>query len=359
VSVLAQPDIREPGEVDAAWLSAVLQAGGVDATVESFTAEPVGTGQIGDSVRFRLSYARGGPDAPASLVGKFPAAGAESRAAGVRLGNYIREVRFYQRLAATALVQTPRCYFADVDEATSAFVLMMEDLAPAAQGDQLRGVSLAQARLVVEQAGRLHASHWGDDGLDELPWVSGSKAAPPSAASTDVVTALWAAFKARYAEQLRPDWIAAGDWLSGRFIDFGESHDGPRCLTHNDFRPDNMMFGTRAGGHPVTVLDWQSFAYGAGPTDLAYFLAGALPPDVRRKHEPELLELYLRTLEAHGVTGYRMDDLRRHYGRGAYLLFATAFFAAMIVTQTERGDRMFLQMLGSAVEHMRDHGVLP
>jgi len=67
-------------------------------------------GQIGDSVRFRLDYARGGEDAPASLVGKFPAAGDESRKTGVALGNYIREVRFYQQLAPTALIHTPRCY---------------------------------------------------------------------------------------------------------------------------------------------------------------------------------------------------------------------------------------------------------
>jgi di/tricarboxylate transporter len=53
-----------------------------------------------------------------------------------------------------------------------------------------------------------------------------------------------------------------------------------------------------------------------------------------------------------------MDDLKRHYGQGAYLLFVTAFFAAMVVTQTERGDAMFLRMLGGAAEHMRDHDAL-
>lgn len=355
---MSVPDIREPGEIDAAWLSKVLAAGGVDAVVESFEAQPVGTGQIGDSVRFRLSYARRGEDAPDAIVGKFPAAGAESRATGIMLGNYLREVRFYQQLAPGALVQTPRCYFTDVDEATSNFVLMMEDLAPAVQGDQLRGVSLEQARLVVEQAAKLHASHWGDDGLDELPWVSGSKAAPAGAANEEMVSALWAGFKFRYGDRLKPEWTEVGDWLAPRFQQFGDPAGGPRCLTHNDFRPDNMMFGTPAGGYPVAVLDWQSFAYGSGPTDLAYFLAGALAPEVRRAEEPALLALYLDTLKAHGVQGFGMDELKPLYGRGAYLLFATAFFAAMVVTQTERGDEMFLQMLGSAAEHMRDHGVV-
>ena len=42
------------------------------------------------------------------------------------------------------------------------------------------------------------------------------------------------------------------------------------------------MFASAAGGYPVTTLDWQSFAYGEGATDVAYFLAGALSPDVRR-----------------------------------------------------------------------------
>lgn len=358
MTVLARPDIRAPAEIDAGWLTAVLQGVGVDAVVRSFTAEPVGTGQIGDSVRFKLDYERRSADAPASLVGKFPAAGEESRNTGVMLGNYIREVRFYQQLARKALLRTPRCYFAEVDEATSAFVLMMEDLAPAVQGDQLQGVTLEQARLVVIEAAKLHASHWGDDGLDELPWVSGSRAAPRSMVTEDMVVALWEGFKQRYDGRLKPEWVAAGDWLSRRFAGFGAEHDGPRCLTHNDFRPDNMMFASAAGGYPVTVLDWQSFAYGAGPTDLAYFLAGALPSEVRRAHEPEFLRLYHETLTDLGVTSYGFEDLERHYGRGAYLLFGTAFFAAMIVTQTERGDRMFLQMLGSAADHMWDHGVI-
>lgn len=357
-AVLTRPDIRPPGAIDAAWLTAVLQTGGVDAVVAGFTAQPVGTGQIGDSVRFRLRYERAAAEAPASLVGKFPAAGEESRRAGVALGNYLREVRFYQELAATALISTPRCWFADVAEATSDFVLMMEDLAPAEQGDQLAGVSLEQARLVVVEAARLHASHWADERLDALPWVSGSAAAPKSMATPELITALWGAFKDRYGPQLKAEWVAAGDWLAGRFMEFGAAHDGPRCLTHNDFRPDNMMFASAQGGHPVTVLDWQSVSYGAGATDLAYFLAGALPGDVRRAHEAELLGLYPATLGELGVTGYPMADLKRHYGRGGYLLFATAFFAAMVVTPTERGDRMFLQMLGSASDHLWEHGAI-
>ncbi len=51
-----------------------------------------------------------------------------------------------------------------------------------------------------------------------------------------------------------------------------------------------------------------------------------------------------------------MDDLKRHYGQGGYLLFLTGFFASMVVTQTERGDDMFMQMVGCPPpDHMADH----
>jgi hypothetical protein len=352
------PSIRPPEAIDGAWLSQVLQLGGVDAVVDRVEARPIGTGQIGDSVRFSLGYRHAPSGAPTSLVGKFPAAGAESRATGVRLGNYLREVRFYQALAPTARIATPFCWFADVDEATSDFVLIMQDLAPATPGDQLKGVTLAEARAVIVEAARLHASHWADDWLDTLPWVSGSAASPPSAATNEAVTMLWQAFKARYGARLDPRWAEVGDRLSRNFAAVGAPGEAPRCLTHNDFRPDNMMFATTPGGAPVTVLDWQSFAYGVGATDVAYFLAGALPPDVRRAHERELLSLYHATLVAEGVTGYGADDLARDYAKGGYLLFLTAFFAAMIVTQTPRGDDMFIQMLSSAAEHMLEHDAL-
>ncbi len=69
---MTRPDIREPGDIDAAWLTAVLAEGGVEAEVRSFTARQVGTGQIGDSVRFTLDYARRGEGAPDSLVVRQP-----------------------------------------------------------------------------------------------------------------------------------------------------------------------------------------------------------------------------------------------------------------------------------------------
>ncbi len=93
-----------------------------------------------------LEYSSRGSDAPDSLVGKFPAADADSRNFGIEFGIYKKEVNFYKFLQPKARITTPHCYFTEIDEATSEFVLLMSDEAPAAQGDQLEGIDLSQAR---------------------------------------------------------------------------------------------------------------------------------------------------------------------------------------------------------------------
>jgi hypothetical protein len=351
---LTIPIIR-PEAITPAWLTDVLGHGGVAAQVNSFTARPVGTGQIGQSIKFILDYAHAPPDAPASLVGKFPSPEAESRNAGVVLGNYIREVNFYKHLAPTALIATPKCYFTDVDPATSEFVLMMEDLGPAEQGDQLTGCTLEQARLAVREAANLHASHWDDGEIEDLAWVSGTRAAGQrGSADPNAIIGLWQAFCARYGTRIGGDSRSIGDTLVANFDRYNALYTGPKSLVHIDYRPDNMMFATPAGGRPLTVLDWQSLAFGPGVTDVAYFLAGALPREQRRALERDLVREYHERLSALGVAGYGYETCWRDYRSRAFALFMVAFYASMIVTQTPRGDAMFMAMLRSASDQILD-----
>jgi hypothetical protein len=352
---MSAPDIRMPGDVTADWLSAVLAQGGVDAQVSRFTAKAVGAGMIGDSVRFTLDYARAGADAPRSIVGKFPSAGEESRNAGVSLGNYMREVRFYQHLAKTALIRTPFCYFTDVDPVSHDFVLMMEDLNPARQGDQLAGASIADARSVVEEAAKLHASHWQDDAMFAFDWLNATAGDGPSF-DVNEISALWDGFRARYGERVTPEAAKIGDALCANWLKY-DHVDGPRGLNHADFRPDNMMFKDSAEGPQMVMLDWQSVGYGNPATDVAYFLAGAITPDERKEHGAALLAHYHATMGRHGVT-YDPAHFERHFARGSFQLFLTAFFAAMLVTQTPRGDDMFFRMANGAVDQILDTGAM-
>lgn len=347
--------ILRPERITPAWLTRVLAEGGVEARVRDFTAKRVGTGQIGQSVRFALDYGDAAPaGAPASLVGKFPADEEESRNTGITLGNYIREVNFYKFLAPTARIATPRVWFTDVDPATSEFVLMMEDLAPAEQGDQLKGCTLEQARLAVREAANLHASHWNDTAIEDLAWVSGThEAGRRGSADPDALASLWKNFCARYGDRLSADAKTVGSALVANYGAYDSWYRGPKSLVHIDYRPDNMMFASAKGGRPLTVLDWQSLAFGCGVTDVTYFLAGALDRDTRRKLEKDLLREYHERMRSMGVD-YDFELLWRDYRSRAFALFLVAFYASMIVTQTPRGDDMFMQMITSSTDQVMD-----
>ncbi len=340
-------------KITPAWMTNVLGKAGFDARVAQIQGKRVGTGQVGESVRFTLIYDGPAKGAPATVVGKFPSSDPVSRATGVDLGNYFREVWFYRNLAAGAGVTTPKCLHADVDPESHDFVLIMEDLAPAQPGDQMRGVTVEAAALVLEEAAKLHASHWGDDALDDMPWVQESRAAKPFSTG-EMMRALWAGFRDRYGARIRPDCVEIGEAITANFEGFKTGYDGPRCLVHNDFRPDNMMFRTADGGYPVAVVDWQSYGYGGCMADVSYFMAGALGRDERRAHEDRLLRGYHARLIALGVGDYDFDALWRDYARFSPALFIMAFAASMIVERTERGDAMFFAMLETGASLVTD-----
>lgn len=345
--------ILRPAAVTPDWLTRVLVKAGHDVRVGDFAAKRVGTGQVGESVRFTLTYDGDAKGAPATVVGKFPSSDETSRSTGVLFGNYVREVKFYNELAASSLIATPRVFHADVDLATHEFVLIMEDLAPATQGDQLKGVTVDQAALVLGEAAKLHASHWGQDQFDQAPWLH-NVAASPKNTPDDMMAQLWAGFCDRYGARVRPEVRRIGDTITAAFDRFQFGYDGPKCLTHNDFRPDNMMFGTAQGGYPIVVVDWQSLGYGCCMADVSYFLGGALSGADRRAHDRDLLQAYHAQLVALGVQNYSFERLWRDYAHYSFALFNMGYAASMIVERTERGDDMFFAMIDTAAAHITD-----
>ncbi len=67
-------------------------------------------------------------------------------------------------------------------------------------------------------------------------------------------------------------------------------------LVHGDYRLDNMLFGQPGADRPLTVVDWQTVAWGPAMTDVAYFLGCALPTDLRREGYDDLLGGYHEAL---------------------------------------------------------------
>src|SRR5262245_46409774 len=99
--------IPTAASITAEWLTDILHGAGHSAVnVRSFTCAQIGTGQIGKCIRFALDLDGDDPTAPRCLVGKFPSDDPTSRATGVALQNYIKEVTFYRELRHRVSINT-------------------------------------------------------------------------------------------------------------------------------------------------------------------------------------------------------------------------------------------------------------
>jgi Phosphotransferase enzyme family len=321
-------------ELDADWLQMALDSG----PVSSFEAEQIGTGQMSSSHRIRLSYAAGG--GPATAVLKVAASDPTSRATGLGLGIYEREVRFYRELAPRIDGPLPACWAAAYDETEGWFTLLLEDAAPACAGDQIAGCDVAQATLALEALARLHAPVFEDAQLSSSGWLN-----RPSPVSGALVAGLLPEFWQRYGDRVAPEHRA----LCERFVLRLDSWLGlrrpPQGLVHGDFRLDNLLFADPGSARPVTVVDWQTVGWGSAMGDAAYFISGALPVAQRRSYERELFDGYYEALCHHGAAAPGAEQCWLQYRLQCFGGVLMVLVAAMIVQRTERGDDMFMAML--------------
>jgi aminoglycoside/choline kinase family phosphotransferase len=300
---------------------------------------------MGTSVRYALAYDGDAASAPASVVCKFASADPTSRSTGVQLRTYEVEVAFYRDVARSVDMRIPRCHFGDIDLASGEFVLVLEDLAPCRQGDQLAGCTVDEAALAMEELAKLHAPRWNDAALARVEWLNRNATAESLAFSEMLLPQLLPGFLTRYADRLEPRHVALAELLMSRIGHFLRDRPGPRAVQHGDYRLDNMLFGTDAGGYPLAVVDWQTVVWGPPAFDAAYFLGAGLQVDDRRRHERALLRRYHDALVARGVGDYGWDDLWLDYRRYAFGGFLMAIGASVMVVQTPRGDEMFLTMI--------------
>jgi len=344
--------IDHPDAITPDWLTGVIRANGCEAEVASLRASPVGTGQMADNYRLHIEYAARDAGAPETLVVKVPAGNETSRASGAA-GGYITELEFYRELAHRLAVRTPRCWHADINDAHDTFILVLEDLAPAEQGDQIRGCSKTEAELAVRNLAGLHGSSWCDARLDTLGWLN--RMTPEVAALfSNILSPRTDDFIARYesrmkkedAEVLRRFATHATAWLQAR--------PGRFAAVHGDYRLDNLLFGGEAGGAPVAAVDWQTLSIAHPGRDIAYFLGNAMEPDARREHEEALVRAYHEALLGHGVASYGFDECFDDYRFGQFQGPLVTVLGAMAVLQTERGDDMFMAMCSRSCQAIRD-----
>lgn len=337
--------VWRPEQVTAPWLTDVLRRAGVlgDGAVVDFDREVVGTGQMADSVRLSPRYDTDDAAGPSSVVGKFTAADVTSRSTALAMRTSEVEVRFYQQVASTVGVRTPRCYHADVDLATAEFVLVLEDLAPARVGDQVEGCTVDEAALALTELAALHAPRWGDGSLETLDWLN-RRTTESDDAGAALLPVLFDGFAARYGDVLEESVLDVGRRLMPDIGTYLRRHRPPWTVQHADYRLDNLMFGTGSGGPPLAVVDWQTVVLGPGAADVSYFLGAGPSVEDRRRHEERMVREYHGALVAGGVDDYSFDDCFTDYRRYAYAGYLMAVGASMMVERTARGDEMFLTM---------------
>lgn len=344
----------EPG-----WLTEQLAANGIQGQVESFQKKRIGTGQIGKCLRLTLSYAPGSdPAAPATLVLKLPSDDETSRATGVMLRNFLKEVRFYQILQPRLSIRTPRCYYAEIEGEGPSFAILLEDLQPAEQGDQLAGTNEPVARAAVLDLVGLHAPLWQSADLDAYPdWLYAPNDADEGSAG-DLYRLQLPGFLERFGPGLEADQreiIAAyGDAIGVTRPPVGQ----PRALVHVDYRLDNLLIDERERPVRTTAVDWQSITAGSPLADVAYFIGAGLRAEPRRACEQALVRDYHAALLAAGISDYDADACWRDYRLGTFAGFSVTVIAAMIVQRTERGDEMFMTMARRHSRHALDHDAL-
>lgn len=354
MSTAAPPVCDAPEELTPQWLTAALATAGVTATVSGVRFERVGNGQIGTSYRLWLDYADASAAAaeglPATLVAKMAAGDPSARA--VISEGYRNEVAFYTELADSLAVRVPRCWFATISDDHTCFVLLLDDLHPAETGDQVRGVTVDEARAAVVNLAGLHGPRWNDASLLDVAWLN-RHTEETAGFYAEILRGAVPQFLDHFEQWLAPedpatlhevpDHLAA--WLMARPERFAP--------IHGDYRPNNLMFDLHGAG--VSAVDWQTLAIGLPGRDIGYFLATSLEPGARRAHERELVQAYHEALRAHGVDDHGVDTCFEDYRLGVVQgPLITVLGAVYAQAPNPESDAMFTAMITRSLAAIRD-----
>ena len=127
----------------------------------SVTNVGAGIGLLGLVVRVSLSYDGDMPaPGPESIAVTFATPVEANRAVAMNTRMYEREVTFVNEVAPSVNVPMPACYFAAVDTVTGDNIVALEELKAYRCGDQVDGVRVDEAKLIIDAIAPLHAAFW-------------------------------------------------------------------------------------------------------------------------------------------------------------------------------------------------------
>lgn len=216
------------------------------------------------------------------------------------------ETSFYRdvRPALTG-TETLEVFDAEMLAGPSQFVIIAEDVTDrdARFPDLEAGLTVEEVDALLACLAGVHAPFWnsprlGDDG--DLSWLEH----PVSGRFAEFIRAdgfpiIRASLEVPYKKALLEKAGATADSLESAFWALADrTAEAPMTLLHGDPHPGNTYILPHGR---VGVLDWQLVRKGSWAHDVSYALVGALEPELRRRHERDLLERYRSELVAAGV----------------------------------------------------------
>ncbi|MFZ9707350.1 MAG: phosphotransferase [Ilumatobacteraceae bacterium] len=307
-------------EVTAKWMS--------DATgwnVSSLRNEMIGVGVGVASAVYRSHLT--GTGCPSSVITKMPAVDPNAAFTSTVLRMYIREVKFFKTLAKDMPFRVSKSFYGEVNEETSQFAMVVEDLGKMRIVDQVKGMSVADARRAVDGLAAMHAKWWGK--ADALA-ADGTTISLGDPIYPAIVPMVFAEGWEKCTKEIKmPESIMQVGPKFGEHVAplLASLAKGPNTLAHGDYRADNILFGAN---DELTVLDFQLIGTGIGAYDLAYFVTQSITADDASKHERELFDRWIDGLLAGGAPRDLVDKkaLWEHYRSAALFCLAYPIIAS-------------------------------
>lgn len=343
--------------IDAAWLA--------DALAQDFPGINVATctlmgGHSGTTTRERIGFELAGDQHPADLpdtlfVKITPNSFGTKVFAGIfDLGRF--EVGFYNQIASELPIPVPRSFCARAARHGGRFIILLEDLIARGCRFPSGAIDLPQARAVVRCLGKLHAAFWESPRFEtDLRWLRSHETRRNIGVENLMSSRANAPSISRYHDELSSG-VRENSHKIHLHREALEAYwsDGPRTLIHGDCHMGNLFFE----GDDAGYFDWQVVQRGQGIRDVSYFMTNSLTTDLRRFAEKELVELYLSTLRAGGVTGQGVDPhwvWERYRAHSLYTWISSSVTAATPGLQPVEVARNAMQRTSAAME---DHGAL-
>ena len=312
-------------EIDASFLSEHL---GLD--IHEFHYERIGAdrGMLGEIYKVTIESST----ESRKVVAKFSAPRKEALDNAKRGGTHERELRCYDELLSTTPVSIPEIFASWFDEDSSEYLILQEFIEFDQSVDQIDGITVAQSKLVIEEAAAMHAHWWEHSGLSESTWLPRLNDTRRRTNLTTVTRLGWSPLTEILDEGglAYPD--VSGDSLADEIDEMlCDLSTSASTLIHSDLRADNLLFNTEGDG--VMVVDWQGCSFGPSSFDITYHMIQSLSVDDRRQHETELLDYYVSSMESfgHQIT---IDEVHKLY-RSSILYSLSIACAVPLINDVE------------------------